>query len=152
MIHCGFHIMNSGPPYLYVLLHLPSALATSPITNGNVKENPKDKQYKETKPSRNKNKTKQQQQQNKESCHGSYSVSLWVTQLYPLVSSSIHLYLQVFIAMNHWFSWRPLALVKPVIMGSYSDFSWISCCCPVSLRSCCCRIFDYSVNPGGCAN
>lgn len=121
------------------------------ITKGNVKENPKDKQYKETKPSRNKTKTKQQQQQNKESCHGSYSVSL---ESHSLPFSQL-IYSSLFASVRcheTWFNWSPQALVKPVIMGSHSNSSWISCCCPVSLRSCCCRIFDYSVNPGGCAN
>lgn len=66
----------------------------------------------------------------KEFCHGSCSVAHWATQF---TLSSLHLYLQVFTTMSHWFGSSSLVSATPSIMGS----SWISCCCLVSWRSCC---------------
>ena len=44
--------------------------------------------------------------------------------------------LQMFVAMSHWSVLRPLASAALSILDSYGEFSQISCCCPVSRRSC----------------
>ena len=49
---------------------------------------------------------------------------------------SILLCLQMFIAMSHWSGLRPLASATLSILDPHQNSSWISCCCPVSWRSC----------------
>ena len=49
---------------------------------------------------------------------------------------SKQLHLQVIIVMNCWFGLRPLAFGILWIVDTHWDFSWISCCCPESWRSC----------------
>jgi hypothetical protein len=49
---------------------------------------------------------------------------------------STHLYLQMFLAMSPWSSWRPLASATPSILGLHTDRTQIPSCCPVSWRSC----------------
>jgi hypothetical protein len=45
-------------------------------------------------------------------------------------------FLQMFIAMSHWSSMRPLASATPSILEPHWDSSSLSCWCPVSWRSC----------------
>lgn len=81
---------------------------------------------KQTKQQTNKN------QINKQSNPGGYGMSLCHT-VYPL---SIRLYLQRFIAVNHWFGLRTLALAILSVLDLPRETSQISCCCPVSCRYC----------------
>jgi hypothetical protein len=128
LICCGFHIMYPNPIHLPIPSYLPSALTTSPR-----KENDSNNNQKE-----NKNLTVETAVCHSVShstpflspwkprcvtvchiahlfCHrGNHGVSQCITQ-YTL--SPRQLFLQMFIAMNHWSGSRPLV-------------SWISCCCP----------------------
>lgn len=54
---------------------------------------------------------------------------------YTLLSTH-NKYLYMFIALNHWSGFRPLASTTPLILGSHQDFSRIPYCRPVPWRSC----------------
>lgn len=61
-----------------------------------------------------------------------------VCRLSPSVYTLLpkQLFLPVFISMTHWFDLRPLASATLSILDPHGDSSWISCCFPVSWRSC----------------
>ncbi|CAO2580303.1 hypothetical protein LEMLEM_LOCUS1378 [Lemmus lemmus] len=44
--------------------------------------------------------------------------------------------LNVAIARSHWFVSRPLVSAPLSLLDPHWDSSWVSCCCPVSWRSC----------------
>jgi hypothetical protein len=69
----------------------------------------------------------------KKSHYGSWGVLWYVTQ-YTLLPKE--LFMQMFVAMRHWSSLRSLASAILSILDPYWDSSQISCCCPVSWRSC----------------
>ena len=60
-------------------------------------------------------------------------MSQCVPQYIPL---STHLHLQTFIEVSYWSGSRSLASVTPSILDPHWDSSQLSCCCPLSWRSC----------------
>lgn len=51
------------------------------------------------------------------------------------IPESSQLSLQMFITVNHWSGWRPLASAALSILAPPWDSSQIACCCPVSWTS-----------------
>jgi hypothetical protein len=119
--------MYPNPIQLPISIYLPSTLVTQPP------QKRKEKQKFEKKDKQSIENTLLRKLQCVTLCP-QYTLHPHCLQCVTLRPHSLHL--PMLVAMSHWSASRPLASVTASILDPHQESSWLSCCCPVSWRSC----------------